>query len=352
MKTQNFLILFCLILVQLYSLGCKSDEKDLKTSHQRIKVTPIVDGYIVQPSTVKQTINVSGTLKPFEETVLMSEVSGRIVSLNLPEGKTVQKGTLLVKLFDGDLQANLAKLKAQLEIAQQTQKRQAELMKVNGISQLDYDQALLQVNSINADIAVTNAQIRKTEIMAPYDGVIGLRNVSLGAEVNPQTALATLRVTDKLKLDFSVPEKYSTGIKKDLNVNFSINGLDEKFTAIVYATEQSIDAATRNLKVRASVVNKTEKLTPGAFAEVELILNEHNNALMIPTQAIIPAELTKRIIIARNGKTEFTMIKTGVRQSSLIEVVQGIQAGDTVVTSGLLFLKPGMDVKFSKIVNR
>ncbi|MGA2507115.1 MAG: efflux RND transporter periplasmic adaptor subunit [Chitinispirillaceae bacterium] len=310
---------------------------------------PLVEGFVVKPSVVIEKIAVSGTLKPFEETVLMPEVTGRVVMLNLSEGNFVKQGTLLVKLFDDDLQAGLKKATAQLQLAEQTEKRQSELIKISGISQNDYDQSVLQVNSINADIEVIKVQIRKTEVRAPFDGVIGLRSISLGAEVTPQTPLATIRILNQLKLDFSVPEKYGSQIKPGMKLMFTVEGDTTQHEANVLATEGGIESATRTLKARAVVTNRDASLKPGAFANVALELGQHNNALMVPTQAVIPQERDKQLIVAKNGKAKFVTVKTGVRQASTIEVLEGIAPGDTIVTTGLLFLKPGADLKFSRV---
>jgi membrane fusion protein, multidrug efflux system len=311
--------------------------------------TPSVEGFVVKPTTLTQTISVSGTIKPFEETVLMPEAAGRVIKLFLPEGKPIRQGTLLVKLFDDDLQAGLRKSTAQLQLAEQTEKRNAELLKVNGLSQAEYDQSALEISSINADIDLIKAQIRKTEVMAPYDGIIGLRNISLGAQVTPGTALATIRAVRQLKLDFSVPGKYGTYVKAGLHVTFTLQGEDARYNATVMATEEAVEASTRNLKARAVVDNKALALLPGAFATVDLELGENKNALMIPTQAIIPQERNKQVIVAKGGKALFTAVKTGTRQASAVEVVSGLKEGDTIVTTGVLFLKPGADLKFSKI---
>ena len=345
---KSTVILFSLCALAGTFCSCHS-KAPAKTTGNKFNTVPVVEGFVVKPSVVTQTISISGTLKPFEETVLMPEVTGRVIRINLPEGKYVKQGTLLVKLFDDDLQASLKKLQTQLQIAEQTQKRQSELIKINGISQSDYDQAVLQVNSINADIEILKVQIRKTEVRAPFEGVIGLRSVSVGAEVSPGTALATLRTVEQLKLDFSVPEKYSSAVKAGMKVKFSVQGDDAMHDATVMATEEGIDVTTRNLKARAVVKNKDAALKPGAFANVELELGENKNALMVPTQAIIPQERTKQLIIAKNGKAQFVSVTTGVRQASTVEVLDGIAAGDTIVTTGLLFLKPGADLKFSKV---
>jgi membrane fusion protein (multidrug efflux system) len=308
-----------------------------------------VEGVIVKPVVLDQIITISGTLKPFEETVLMPEVPGRVVYINLSEGGFVKQGTLLVKLFNDDLQAQLNKSLAQLKIAEQTEFRQNELVKVNGISQLDFDQTILQINSIKADIEVLNAQIRKTEVHAPFDGTLGLRNISIGAQVTPGTALATIRDVKHLKLDFSVPEKYSREIKPGVKVQFTVQGDEKKYDATVIATEQGIESGTRNLNGRALVDNNINSLIPGTFANVDLSLNQNKGALMVPTQSVIPQERTKQLIVAKNGRARFVTVKTGIRNVSSIEILSGITTGDTVVTTGVLFLKPDAVLNFSSV---
>jgi len=346
---KNPLIAVCIACLTTMFCFCQSKVPDKNAAQNGFKSVPVVEGFVVKPSVIQQVISISGTLKPFEETVLMPEVTGRVTNINLPEGKFVKQGTLLVKLFDGDLQAGLKKAQTQLDIAEQTQKRQSELIKINGISQSDYDQAVLQVNSINADIEILKVQISKTEVRAPFDGVIGLRSISLGAEITPSTALATIRSLQQLKLDFSVPEKYSSEVKTGMKVKFSVQGNDTKYDAMVMATEEGIDVTTRNLKARAVVKNKNAALNPGAFANVELELQDIKGALMVPTQAIIPMELNKQVIVEKDGKAKFVTVQTGVRQASNIQVITGISDGDTIVTTGILFLKPGAALKFSKV---
>ncbi len=340
---QNILI-FSTAFLCFCSSGAPKNKQPVKQQG-----APAVEGFVVRPTTLTRSISVSGTVKPFEETVLMPEISGRVIALHLPEGKSVQQGTLLAKLFDDDLQAQLKKALAQQALAEQTEKRNAELLKINGMSQAEYDQSALQVRSFAADIELIKAQIRKTEVMAPFDGVLGLRNISIGAQVTPGTPLATIRSIHRLKLDFSVPEQYGGLVKPGLKVSLGIQGETARCEAIVSATEEAIEASTRNLRVRAVIENNTKSLKPGAFANVDVDLGENVNALMIPTQAIIPQERSKQVIVARSGKAKFTPVKTGTRQASAVEVVSGLVAGDTIVTTGILFLRPGADLKFSKI---
>ena len=325
----------------------KSDEKDKRGD--KGKVEKKVDAIIVKPSLLINEISVSGSLLAFEEVELKNEVAGRVVKINLPEGKFVKKGTLLVKLFDDDLQSSLHKLTTQLAIQQKIYNRQSELLKVNGISQNDYDQTGLLLNSLKADIEVEKTLIRKTEVLAPFDGVIGLRNISIGAIVTPATLLSTIRTANKIKLDFSVPEKYSSVINTGMKVKFKMSNNDKTYDATVIATEQGINVGTRSLKVRALVNSSARELVSGAFANVTLRLSENHNALMIPTQTIIPEEENKSVIVARHGKAHFITVQTGIRKASDIEISDGLQPGDTVITSGLLFLKEGGKLQYATI---
>jgi membrane fusion protein (multidrug efflux system) len=341
--------LFLLVIIMFFGCGLKkSNKKESRTINKERQQTK-VDAFVVNPSLLIDEISVSGSLMAFEEVELKNEVAGRVVKINLPEGQFVKKGTLLVKLFDDDLQANLKKLQIQLAIQEQILKRQSELLKVNGISQIDYEQNGLQVNSIKADIEVEKVLIRKTEVLAPFDGVIGLRNISEGAEVTPSTLLATIRSENKLKLDFSVPEKYSPEIMTGMKIEFTMSNNETQHEATVIATEAGIDALTRNLKVRAVVYNESDHLLPGAFADVLLRLNEKKNALLIPTQAIIPQEDSNSVIMAKNGKAHFATVKTGIRKVSKIEITDGIQPGDTIIITGLMFLKEGTRLFYSTV---
>jgi membrane fusion protein, multidrug efflux system len=348
MFEKRFVNLFLIIPLASILCQCHSSATN-KISASRQFSNLSVEGIIVKPTVLDQTITISGTLKPFEETVLKPEVAGRVVKINMIEGGFVKQGTLLIKLFDGDLQAQLQKSQAQLQIEQQMQKSQSELMKVNGISQLDYDQTVLQINSIKADIEVLKVQILKTEVHAPFDGTVGLRNVSIGAQVTSATELATIRDVQHLKIDFSVPEKYSSEIKPGLKVKFTVPGDDKKYDATVMATEQGIESLIRNLNIRAIVEDNIASLIPGSSATVKLRLSENKNALMVPTQAIIPQERSKQLIVARHGKANFVTVITNIRNASAVEVVSGIKPGDTVITTGILFLKPGAVLRFSKV---
>lgn len=348
-KKINIGIAAALVLLTAFFIGVGFSSSDDKKHEKKEKGQKKVDAFVVEPTTLVSDITVTGSLAAYDEVDLKNEVAGRIVMLNLPEGKFVRKGTLLVKLYDDDLKATLKKLEAQLSVQKRIYKRQSELIKVKGISQNDYDQTLLQVNTIKASIEEQKAQIRKTEVRAPFDGTIGLRNVSVGAVVSSSTLLATIRTSSKLKLDFYVPEKYTSEISVGMKVRFSMYNENKLYDATVMATERGIESSTRNLKVRALINAASKELIPGAFANIQLRLGENSNALLIPTQAIIPQEENKSVIVAHHGKAHFVNIKTGIRKSSKIEVTEGLQPGDTVITSGILFLKEKSKLSYSSI---
>jgi len=307
------------------------------------------EGYIVKTKSISENIEVPGTLLPFEETEIRPEISGRVVYLNVPEGRFVSKGNVLVKLFDGDLQAQLKKLQVQLAIAQQTAARYKELLKIGGVSQQEYDLTELQVNNLNADMQLVRVDIYKTTIRAPYSGRIGLKSISSGAYITPTNIITTISQVSKLKMEFTVPEKYSDNMTRGRIVNFTVAGTNQKFSSSIMATESNIEATTRTLKVRSVVTGNHPTLVPGAFAKVTLQMDKNDQALIIPTQAIIPQARNKRVILYRNGVAKFEIVSTGIRDSSFVQITDGLKAGDTIVTTGLLAIRPESQIKLSKI---
>lgn len=307
------------------------------------------EAFIVRAKILSENLEIPGTLLPFEETEIRPEITGRIVWLNIPEGSFVQKGTLLVKLFDNDLQAQLKKLQVQLQIAEKTAERQKELLKISGISQQEYDLSELQVSNLKADIDLTRVSISKTEIRAPFAGRIGLKSISNGAYITPTNLITTISQVSLLKLEFSVPEKYSEAMRKGRPVNFTVAGSDNKFTASVLATESNIEANTRTLKVRAVVQGKHSALSSGAFAKVSLQLGKNDHSLIVPSQAVIPQARNKRVIVYKSGKPDFTVVTTGIRDSSYVQVLDGVHEGDTVITTALLTIRPESKIKLTKV---
>lgn len=311
-----------------------------------------VDGYIVKTSTLNESINISGTLLPFDATDIHPEVSGKVTMLNIKEGSFVTRGTVLARLFDGDLQAQLHKLQVQLQLDQKNQDRQSQLLKIGGISQADYDLSVLNSSSVRADIEVMQANISKTIIKAPFDGKIGFKNISIGAYITPATIVTTIAALNKLKLEFSVPEKYGSTVAVGQTISFTIEGVSTKYTGKVIATESSISQDNRSLKVRALVDHVDKYLTAGSFAKVTFDMGNDNQAILIPSQAIIPGARDKKVVLDHGGIAQFITVKTGTRDSANIQVTDGIKVGDTVLISGLLSLKPGAKIQLTPIRNK
>ncbi len=331
--------------------GCQSkkDNAPNTTVSQRARGPVIVDGFVVDTRSISEDVEVPGTLLPFEETAIRAEVSGRIIQLNIPEGTIVPKGFLLIKLFDADLQAQLKKLQVQLEIAIKTVERQRELLAIKGISQQDFDLASLNVDNLKADIQTTRIAISKTEIRAPYEGQIGLKSVSLGAYLSPSDVITSLREVDRLKLEFSVPEKYARNISKGYVVTFRVDGGEKDHKADVIATEGNVDLNTRTLKIRAAVTEKHHELVPGIFAKVNLQLGKDSKAMMIPTQAIIPQARNKQVVVIRKDSAQFLVVETGIRDSAYIQITKGLHPGDTVITTGLMAIRPNVKLRMKNV---
>jgi len=331
--------------------SCGKKEKALEPKLNNKKPLLKVDTFVVVAKSLSQDIEVPGSLIPFEETEIHPETSGRVTEILFREGSTVTKGTVLVKLFDGDLMAQYNKLKIQLKVAEQTLNRYDALLKINGVSQQEYDQYKLSVNSLQADMQILETNIEKTRIRAPFTGTLGLRNISLGAYINPQTIITSIRQVNQLKLDFTVPEKYSSQMKVGSVIKFSLESDNLNHTATIIATENNIASDSRSLRVKARVNQSNSKLIAGAFVKVKCNLGTNNAALMIPSEAVIPKARNKQVLLYKDGFAKVEIVKTGIRDSSMIEITSGLQIGDTILTTGLLAIKPGASVKLNKIKN-
>lgn len=341
-------ILFIMI-VALVATSCSEKPEQAPTGRRGQQGPLVVDGYVVRKTSISENIEVPGSLLPFEETQIRAEVGGRVVQMNIQEGANVSRGALLVKLFDQDLQAQLKKYEVQLQIREKTQERSAELLKINGISQQDYDLSELDVENLKADIEATRIAISRTEIRAPYAGRLGLRNVSLGSYISPTDVITSLRQIDNLKLEFSVPEKYAKEIVKGYQITFRVDGGERDHVAKVIATENGVDQNTRTLRVRALVNATHRELVPGVFAKVNLRLGKDDNALLVPSQAIIPAARNKQVILFKGDSAAYTIVETGIRDSAFVQVTKGIKEGDTVVTTGLMAIRPNAKIKIARL---
>ena len=350
MNTLKLLSAISYLILSSIIISCGDKKKgETPPAGAQMQQAIIADALIVATRPLSADIEIPGTILANETTEIHPEVSGRVVQLNVKEGTFVGKGAMLAKLYDGDLQAQLRKLEVQLKIAEQTEARQSQLVKIQGISQQEYDISLLQVSNLKADIDIVREAVRKTEIRAPFSGKLGLRNISEGAYVTSATIVTTISQVSQLKIQFNVPEKYGSELRTGQPINFTVDGSAKTYTANIIAAEVKMDENTRSLAIRAIVKNADASLIPGVFAKVKIVLGKNENAIMIPTIVVQPLGRKKLVYLYKGGKSMPADITTGIRDSSNVQVLTGLSVGDTVITTGLLFLRPGADVKLKKV---
>jgi membrane fusion protein, multidrug efflux system len=344
-RTPVFLIL---ILSSFFLTSCNS-KKITPSSKPKNEGPVVVDVMVATLQKVDNTIEANGTVIANENVELHPDGSGILTYLNIPEGKHVAKGTILAKINSADLVAQYQKSKVQLDLANTTVERLRKLLAVSGINQSDYDAALNQANSLKADMAYTQTLIDKTIVRAPFDGTLGLRQVSPGAYVTPTSVIATLQQLGKLKIDFTIPEEYNDLIKVGGIVDVEADAAKEiRQRATIIAIEPQANSQTRNLLVRA-VLSGTMS-NPGAFVKVYVGAEGSGKmAIMVPTNTIIPNDINNQLILIKNGKSQFVNVTTGIRLANNVEITKGVNAADTVVVTGVLFVRPNTAVKIRSV---
>jgi membrane fusion protein (multidrug efflux system) len=307
-------------------------------------------GFVIVPTHLSELVNSTGTLKPDEEVDLSFETSGKIVGINFTEGTHVKKGDLLAKINDKPLQAQLEKLQAELKMAEAKEFRQRSLLSKDAISQESYDQIVTDVQTINADINLIKSQISMTELRSPFDGMIGLRYLSEGSYTNPSTKIAKLIKISPIKIEFSIPEKYASEIKVGYPITFTIDGTNKIFNASVYAVDPKIDINTRTIVLRALYPNNNEELKSGRYAGITLQLSQIDNAVAIPTEALIPEMNGQKVFIYNRGKAQSVDVSTGLRTESKIQITEGLKFGDTLITSGIMQLRQNLPIVLDTVI--
>ncbi|MDR0711870.1 MAG: efflux RND transporter periplasmic adaptor subunit [Prevotellaceae bacterium] len=308
-----------------------------------------VRSVVISPKPIIEYIPVQGTLIASEEVDLSFESSGRITVLNINEGQKVQKGTLLAKINDNELQAQRDKINVQLKLAEDREQRQRTLLEREAISRESYEQSLAEMQALKADLAQIEAKIEKSSIVAPFDGIVGLRYTSEGAFVSPGTLVTTLTCISPLKVDFSISERHTGNVHTGMAVFFKVEGYLKPFEAKIYAIEPRVDVKTRTIVLRAIYPNTREALKPGRSVSVELQLHLFSDAISIPTEALIPEIDGTLVYVYRNGKAQPLPVKTGIRTETEIQITSGLAVGDTLITSGILQLRTGLPVQLTEI---
>ena len=350
------LVIFGVILypkiLPMFSSGSGSNAlKSTKTNGTQSSGQPLyASGYLVTPTRMNELIYSTGSLIPDEEVELSFETSGKVVGIYFAEGSRVKKGDLLAKINDMPLQAQLLKLQAQLKLTKEREFRQRQLLDQDAISQESYDQISTELQSLEADIMLVNAYISETELKAPFDGIVGLRMISEGAYATTQTKIVQLVRITPLKVEFSIPERYAGEVSPGFPISFVIDGIHETFTAKVYAVAPKVDINTRTISVRAIYSNLNEELKPGRYASVRALLSEIDNAVSIPTQAVIPEMDGEKVFVYNNGRAFEVRVDLGLRTESHVQVRNGLSFGDTVLITAILQLRHNIPVQLDTLI--
>lgn len=304
-----------------------------------------VDVYVVGREAIENQIFASGTVLPNEEVNLMSEISGRLVKLDIQEGATIQKGQLIAKINDRDLKAQLQKVEYNKNLSEKIEARQKKLLNVEAINLEEYDITSNNLRILDAERELIEAQLEKTEIRAPFSGRIGLKYISEGAYMAPGTPIVTIVQSNPIKIDFTVPEKYAPNMRNGNIVKFNLDGDPSTYHARILAVDPKVDENLRTLKVRATAQNPYNRFVPGMFVKVLADLDANKSAMMIPTEAIVPVLKGKKVFVVKNGKAQEVMVTTGLRTDKKIQVIEGLQPGDSLITSGIIAIKPNSAVR-------
>ncbi|CAN5409212.1 efflux RND transporter periplasmic adaptor subunit [soil metagenome] len=328
-------------LLALIAYRLMANTEGSSDSRGRAPAAVKVTGMVIQPEHFAENLTLSGTLEANEEIDLRSEVSGIIENISFTEGSRVTKGQILFRVNDQELRAQLAKVQTAQNLAAENERRAKLLLEKEAISQEEYDMAEANYASARAESQLMQAQLGKATVRAPFAGVIGLRYISQGTYVTPSTPIARLVNTDQLKITFAIPEKYSSQIGINDNIVFTTSNSSTRYNAKIYAIEPGVDLATRTLRMRAITENKQGHLIPGSFANVFLPLAAVNDALMVPSEALIPIQNGRKLFIAENGRAKEVIVETGARTESKVRVLSGIKAGDTILTTGIMVLRDG-----------
>lgn len=335
-----------LLITALFSFSsCKGGKEKKEEVSKAPKVSLTVDGSLVGMSSKDIAYTYSGSLLANEAIDIQPEISAKVTRILFKEGTRVNKGQLLVKMFDADLQAQLKRNKLEIELKMKEFNRKKELLKINGISKEEFETSENGLNMLIAEQDLLKAQISKTELVAPFDGRVGLRMVSEGSFVTNSNVITSLQQVDPIKIEFSIPEKYKPNIAENMEIEFTVEGSNRVYTGKIYALESKIDAATRSIRIRALAPNPDRTLVPGSFVSIKLNLFPGKETIFITARAIVPVIDGEQVFIVKNGKVVIAKVITGIRTETEVEILKGLQLNDTLIVSGLLQVKEAMPVK-------
>jgi membrane fusion protein (multidrug efflux system) len=311
-----------------------------------------INAVVLKKQSLTDKIVTTGLTIPDEDVDLSFESSGKIVGIFFTEGTHVKKGDLLAKINDKPLQAELQKLEAQLPLAKGRVFRQGTLLQKDAVSQEAYEQVTTEYDKLMADIELVKAHILQTELRAPFDGIVGLRNVSEGAYATPATVVVNMTKIRPLKIEFLFNEIYRSDVSNGTKIIFSIQGetgLMENHEAYVYAVDSKSFLDTHSFKARAYFPNTNESIDPNRYLSVEITRREIKDAIAVPSEAIIPEMGRSIVYLYKGGQAKSTEITTGLRTDSHTQALDGLQEGDTVITTGVMQLRTGMKVNIDNL---
>ncbi len=354
MKKPVQISLYALIAIIILVLFLYPKLNKDKTPEPTQVVTPgrsllPVEVVVVNPERIENSIRITGAILANESVSLRSEISGKIEKIYFREGQKVKRGDLLLTINDEEMVAQVERLKYTQQLNEGIELRQRQLLDKEAISREEYDIALTTMKTTQSDIKEREARLEKHRLRAPFDGIVGLRQVSEGGYITPSDLIANMYSINPIKIEFSVPGKYTPLINNGDKMIFSVESSSQEFTGTIYAVEPKIDPNTRTLQIRAICNNDNESLIPGQFANITYILEEIPNALMIPSQCVIPEMNSHKIYTLKNGAVNDTKIEIGLRTEDRVQIISGINPGDTVITTGILQVRQGMPVSVSSI---
>lgn len=300
----------------------------------------------LKPVRVLESITAVGSLRSNESVMLRPEVSGRIAAIGFRDGQPVRRGQLLIGLDATLNEAEVAQARAEFDLATSNLKRTEDLASKSFVSSSAQDQAASGVQVAEARLNLAEARLAKMRIVAPFDGVVGIRNVSIGDYVRDGAELINVEDIRTLKVDFRLPERYFTQLKTGLPVEVIADALPgRRYAGSIDAINPRVEASGRSLEVRAKLTNTDGQLRPGMFARVQVLLGDRPNALMVPEEAVVPLGEDFFVYTVADGKAKRVQVRLGVRREAQVELLDGVNAGDQVVTAGIRVQRDGQPVR-------
>ena len=308
-----------------------------------------VEAVDIQPQRLENIIRSTGTVMANEMVELRSEIPGRVDRIHFREGQAVKKGDILYEIDDQEIRAQVERLRFVQKLNEDIEFRQRQLLEREAISREEYEITLTTLNTTLSDLKEREARLFKHRFYAPFDGLIGLRMISEGSYITPNDLFGTLYSINPIKIEFSIPERYGSEINRGDSIAFNVEVTSKVFSGVVYAYEPRVDPRTRTIAIRATSRNDSGVLMPGQFARVFYVLDVIEWALMVPSEAVVPEMNGHKLFLYRSGRVNEQVVEIGLRTEREVQITSGLQAGDTVITTGILQVRTGMPVSLSQV---